>query len=418
MALAVDDLVDLTQVLEAVVPIVRRRTADADEVADLCQETMARVLEARSRLDGGALVPYAVTVAKNLVTEAGRRRTVDLHNQHRLLERPPEDRPEDGLLEAEQRATVEAALANLEAEDRVVLIDHIVHGLDTATMGQQRRVSAGAVATHLARARAKLRVEYVVAAHHVELPTERCRPVLVALSAADVRRQGRLLAGEHLDACATCADLARPLVERDRSLLGVAPVAFPVAIWAMLRGAVARHPAASAGAGASAVAAGVAIAVLVAGSGRTTTPQAGATTAPVASTAVTASPTTPAPPAGATDLSVGGQPLAPLIPGGRLGSEIGQPVVATAAPVGQVPAPYGFWLGGGSGQRIWVQLTGTGVQPAQVTPGSHLSFTGKLVAHGPGFAESVGVTTGEGGSELDGMGVHVEVARDQITFVP
>lgn len=435
MARILEEPIDLTEVLEAVVPVVRRRVADREQANDVCQETVTRVLEASSRLEPRALVPYAVTVAKNLATDGDRQRGRDQRNQHRMLDRRSDDGPEDVVLAREQRSLVEAALANLDVDDRDALVDHVIDGLDTAAMAKRRNVSPGAVATHLARVRAKMRVEYVLAAHNVDLPTDQCRPVLVSLSAADARRQARLGAGDHLDACSVCAGLARPLVERDRTLLGIAPVAAPAAIWAVVRGAVVRHPVASGGAGAAAAL--VAAAILVSGpsgsvASRSTAPPrpdistappvtaagGGSSTAPPITGSTGSAPTGSSPaPASPSDLTIGGRPVLSLVRGGGLRTSIGQQVVANGTLVGEVPAPFGFWLGITTSQRVWVQLIDIGDQPKQVTPGTHITFTGTLVAHGPGFASTMGLT-GPSTAELDNIGAHIEVARGQINVSP
>ena len=90
--------------------------------------------------------------------------------------------------------------------------------MTTETLAAEGGTSKGAVAMRLARARAGLRVEFVVAFRRVDLPTSRCRPVLLALSAGDRRRQHELGAAAHLLRCSTCAELARPVTERRRGI--------------------------------------------------------------------------------------------------------------------------------------------------------------------------------------------------------
>ena len=81
-------------------------------------------------------------------------------------------------------------------------------------MAAERGSTPGAVAARLNRARASLRVEYLLAAEGIEPPTDRCRPVLRALSSGDRRRQRELDVNGHLLECTTCAQLGRPLFER------------------------------------------------------------------------------------------------------------------------------------------------------------------------------------------------------------
>ena len=109
-------------------------------------------------------------------------------------------------------------------------------------MAGERGGTPGSVAAQLSRTRARLRLDFVLALRHAELPTDRCRPVLLALAAGDTRRQATLRAGHHLLQCATCADLSDPLLRRERALAGVAPWAVLGAIGEQLVGAVKRHP--------------------------------------------------------------------------------------------------------------------------------------------------------------------------------
>ena len=74
--------------------------------------------------------------------------------------------------------------------------------------------TAGAVAAQLNRTRARLRVEYLLALEQTEPPTDRCRPVLLALSGGDRRRQREVDAARHLLDCDLCARLSEPLTGR------------------------------------------------------------------------------------------------------------------------------------------------------------------------------------------------------------
>jgi serine/threonine-protein kinase RsbT len=94
------------------------------------------------------------------------------------------------------------------------LLAHEVSGQDTRTLAQQLGSTAGAVAAQLNRTRARLRVEYLLALEHLEPSSERCRPVLLALSGGDRRRQREVDAGRHLLECGLCARLSEPLMER------------------------------------------------------------------------------------------------------------------------------------------------------------------------------------------------------------
>lgn len=106
------------------------------------------------------------------------------------------------------------ALARLSDRERRTLLDHEVVGTDTRTLAERQGSTAGAVAAQLNRARARLRVEYLLAVERVEPPTDRCRPVLLALSGGDQRRQREVRAAQHLLECGPCARLSQPLLDR------------------------------------------------------------------------------------------------------------------------------------------------------------------------------------------------------------
>ena len=68
------DILELEPLLRRVVGA---RVRDPDTADDLVQETLARVIAARERLDDEAVTPYAIVTARKLVTslagERGRR---------------------------------------------------------------------------------------------------------------------------------------------------------------------------------------------------------------------------------------------------------------------------------------------------------------------------------------------------------
>ena len=62
-------------VILELIPVIRRvvaaRVRDHQLVDDLVQETLARVMAARHRIERDTLAPYAVAIARNLVGAAG-----------------------------------------------------------------------------------------------------------------------------------------------------------------------------------------------------------------------------------------------------------------------------------------------------------------------------------------------------------
>jgi len=203
------------------------------------QETLARLWAARWRLERGALLGYGVVVARNLVTSAERQDAMRERHAHRLADPPAGADPAADVLAEEERTALLAALAELREEDRQLLVAHEVRGVDTGKIAAEEGVSPGAVAARLARARARLRVDHLLALRRTELPTPRCRPVLDALSLGDRRRQRSVGAAEHLLSCPACAGLAEPLLTRRRSLTALAPVplllALPGRLWSWAR---------------------------------------------------------------------------------------------------------------------------------------------------------------------------------------
>jgi serine/threonine-protein kinase RsbT len=214
-------------------PLVRRvvgaRVRDGHLVEDLVQETLARVMAARGRVEGDTLAPYAVVTARNLIASVAQREQRARRNAHLLVERDASGSPDEATLRQEETSLVAAALARLSPREREILIAHEVAGVDTASLAAERGSTPGAIAAHLSRTRARLRVEYLLAQNNVEPLTDRCRPVLLALSAADRRRQRELDSGGHLLSCDLCSQLSTVLLDRRPASGGVDETRIPVA---------------------------------------------------------------------------------------------------------------------------------------------------------------------------------------------
>jgi RNA polymerase sigma factor (sigma-70 family) len=389
------------QDLLALTPLIRRvvaaRVRDPQVVDDLVQETFARLLQAGPRLDDGALAPFAVVLARNVAVSFVRGRFTEARHLHRLVELTEPDRPEERAVRQEEARAVAEGLARLPDRDRSTLVANEVEGADTATLAAELGSTPGAVAAQLARARAKLRVNYLLAFRGVDLPTDRCRSILNALSAGDRRRQRALDAGGHLLDCEVCASLSEPLTERRRALAGLLPLGLFKPLEG-LRAWVRNHPGqATAGTGAVVGAALLAAQLL----GGDPPPQP-----PVAA------PTTVIP--GDLRLTSEGRAILPLTGRPSLSRYAGDPVRAQGVRVQQVAADEGFWVGTSPRDRVWVQLTGTRESRPRVQPGDRVSFTGRMVEHQPGFARRVRVTAGEGAGLLDQQGYHVEVRADRL----
>jgi RNA polymerase sigma factor (sigma-70 family) len=220
-----DDVVELAPLLRRVI---RARVHDGQVVEDLVQETLTRVMAARPRLEPRTLAPYAVVTARNLTSSLATSEDRRRRHAHRLIDLREPVLPEEEALRREESRAITTALARLPLQDQEALVAHEVEGTDTTTLAARRDSTPGAVAAQLSRARAKLRVEYLLELEQAEPPTTRCRPVLLALSAGDQRRQRDLDAGGHLLACSWCARLSEPLLDRRRTAAVAGEVRIPI----------------------------------------------------------------------------------------------------------------------------------------------------------------------------------------------
>ena len=189
------DGVDVAELAALIRRVVAARVSDADTVDDIVQETLARLLAARGRLDDRALGPYAIVVARNLVASHWRRTADTVDATSTGCSTPASRRhPTSASSSSEEAEAVRAALDRSRTRERDVLVGHEVDGRATASLADDVGSTPGAVAAQLNRSRAKLRVEYLLELAG-EPPTPRCRPVLLSLSAGDRRRQAELDVG-------------------------------------------------------------------------------------------------------------------------------------------------------------------------------------------------------------------------------
>lgn len=389
---------DDTELVDVLAPLVHRvlaRTGLGEALReDLAQEALSRVLALRHRLDDDALAPYAVVTARHLAISSIRDEHRRRRHAHRLVELGQPLSPEEDVVRAEEHQAVAEALGRLSQRERQALVSHVVDGASTHDLATRLRSTPGAVAALLARARARLRVEHVLALRRMdELPTERCRPILLALSAGDRRRQEALGAGRHLATCPVCADLSFPLVGRDRGLATAWPL-LPVSTAGLrLAGQARRHPALSAATGAVA---GISLGVAAALSAPAPSPAPGPAAAAAGPTSGPALDPTPGP----GPVPSPGQPPAQLIAGGSvllpggghpdLLAHLGQQVMGrdltVQALAGQVSPGEGadderFWVSPTQSpptQEILVFFHIDAEPPFAIRPTDTVSFTGVL----------------------------------------
>jgi RNA polymerase sigma factor (sigma-70 family) len=207
---------DVAGLLPAVRRFISSRVSDPATAEDLTQETLARVLAAADRVAPETMEPYAIVTARNIVATMWKEQDRHRRNQHRVVDLRAPAAPDENLLQQEEQDAMAKALARLSDRERHLLLAHEVSGQDTRSLADELGSTAGAVSAQLYRTRARVRVEYLLASERAEPPTEDCRPVLMALSTGDRRRQRELDSGRHLLECDLCARLSQPLVERNQ----------------------------------------------------------------------------------------------------------------------------------------------------------------------------------------------------------
>lgn len=383
-------LLELREQLRALALAGGASPAAADDVA---QESLARTLAARERISAETIEPYAMATARNLLTDVHRQTALALRHRHRLVDRVEAPDPADQLVAEEDGAAVRTALEALDKPDRDLLISH-EEGASASALASEGGSTPAAIAQRLHRIRARMRLDYLLALRRVQLPTPRCRPVLLAVSASDRRRQRAIGAERHVASCATCAALVPPLVERSSRLAGIA-VAPLIALGAFGGRVVRTLKTAPGQAGAAVTAAAVAgtcYGVFAAGH-----PHHGAAHPPK--------------PAGVSLLQAAdGTRLLPVPAAPQLRPLIGQRVIAHDVPVQSAVSHPGFWVGTSTGERLYVHITDPQHVSHPVRKGQRLRFNGLLVANAPAFARIDGVTPAEGSALLTIEGAHIEVS--------
>ena len=376
--------------VEAVVRrVIAARVRDPSNADDLVQDTMARLLQTRSELSEGALVGYAVASARNSVVSHQRRQQRRERLEPKVVEPDMPVDPEAAVIASEEQQAIRDALHTLDVDERRWLVAHEVEQVPIADLADQAGATPVALAARLSRARARLRVEYLLALRRVRLPTPECKPVLLALSSGDRRRQEALGVGSHLVSCRPCAVLSDPLVARRRGLAALWPFPALGRLADHVRQHVKQHPAQSAGA---AVASGVVLAGLV--------------------LAVQDDRPPPPPPVCDPNIQVAGTAV-PLSDRPALVAKAGTPVQVPALVVEAVPANEGFWAGC-AGSRVWVQLEGQGESPFTIRPGQRVALQGVVQLNPPGFTATIGLSPQQGATELDRQGVHLRARHGQV----
>jgi RNA polymerase sigma factor (sigma-70 family) len=426
-----EDLADVDAVVRRTLA---SRISDPHLIDDIAQETLLRMARQAPAMPIDEQRAYAVVTARNLLATHFRRRAVHDRHLHRLAD---DDRhqadPEQRTLDNEERVALTAAMDRVDPDERELLVRHEVGGTDLATLAGEAGVSSGAIAMRLARARANLRLEYLLVFRRLRLPTTQCRPVLLALAAGDQRRQAQLRAVDHVEDCPTCASLLEAMTERNRRVAGWLLIPLGDALrrlWRLLR----RHWVMAASAAIVAIT-GIGLVALVVSRGgdvergspaavvvTSTTPPATSprtVTSPssTASVATTVAPTAAPPPSptpvssepAAAPPSVVSSPPPPAPTGGPspepaaacpapqpldrldVGATIGCPFAVSTVTVLGVSGSHVSATAGG--RTVSIDLMGAGV-PVTVVPGVTLRVSG-VVQGGAGGQLAVAVQAGD-----------------------
>jgi RNA polymerase sigma factor (sigma-70 family) len=374
-----EKIVDLLPVLRR---IASARLSDPETVDDVVQETITRVFEVRDRLVPSVFTSYGVVTLRNVIISLERQEEIDRRHQHRIVELRTPERPDEVVLREEDRNAITAAIARLTSRDREALVAHEVTGTSLTTLARQFGSTPGAVATRLSRARAQARLDYLLTLRRIQLPTPLCRPVLLALSSGEKRRQARINAGIHLLECPTCASLSAPLLQRRRFLAAALP---PLASGKFLR-------------------------FLRSSTGQALA--AGGTTAAIIVVSI---------------MLKNGSPSYKgpfLVQGERVRAHAvattedfaGKRLEARTVHVLSVPSDEGFWVGQGPSDRVWVQLSSSGESEIDIHKGQAIGFTGSIVPHSEDFVTRVRIKGNEGRTALLRQDQHILVQADAIKF--
>lgn len=399
---------------------VASRVYDSHLVDDIVQETMVRMLQVAPRLEVEALSAYAFTVARNLIAAGARSEATARRNLPRLVEHHEPLRPDAAVTEAEARRALGAALAKVTPSVRAQLLARDLDRRPLHEVADESNLSSGVLASQLHRVRARLRVDYLLALRRVALPSTACEKVLVAISAADRRRQTALQAGQHLNSCSVCSELSLPLSSRDHALAGWAPL--PLIALGSLHGHLARwggaHPqtvtVASTGGALAAVAVAAGVVFGFPGAAPSL-PEGGArpSQGALGPTSRTQPPSLPPTTAkdesskvAVPDLTFTGRPV--FAEAALLKPLAGRSVKARDIRVLDVPADEGFWVGRDEA-RIFVNFAGQGESAVQIRPDQRLSFSAVMTANTPVFVAQVGLSPAQGLKTLNAQRFHLKV---------
>jgi RNA polymerase sigma-70 factor (ECF subfamily) len=130
-----------------------RCAGDDELVEELTQQTFVEAIRHRHRFDGRSdVVTWLIAIARNRLVDHHRRHSRDVRRQHRLVHR--EHGTADGPWRAsEVRDAVEAAIAQLPADQRMALLLRYLDGMSVREVATAIGRSEKATESLIARAR-------------------------------------------------------------------------------------------------------------------------------------------------------------------------------------------------------------------------------------------------------------------------
>ena len=416
-----DRLVELALIIRR---SLRSRTADQHLIEDITQDTMLRVAVAQTSLDPAVLRAYAIVTARNNLNSHLRRDHVARRHAHRVVDYTTLAGAEELTLQREETDALAEALDTLDEADRHLLLDHEVDQISVAVLAADAGTSSGAITMRLARARAELRLEFLLSFRRVRLPTDRCRQILLSISAGDQRRQRHLRADDHLAVCPTCAELSDPLLQRRRGAAArwLPPVP---ALFARLghKLRTSRTTQAAVATGAVIIAVTGFVVFHQSSSSLATPPPTTSLPGDIATTTATGIAITPATTIPATTtpsttaIETTAAPGTQCPPIEAIGQQPPTPGCVYTIPdvtVTNVPADEGFWITFIDNAPIWVHLTSGTESPQHVRPGDHVTLQATITA--PDDGTDPGIPEDQRG-ELTSRGFYLSAPDDRLQII-
>jgi len=195
---------------------------DPEDAKDVAQETLLAAVRTLRDFRGDASIStWLYTVARSFCIKK-RRRTKGAPARHEPLDRAvaekafePEPSPEQLLLGREAREIVAAALDDMAAEDREIVLLRDIEGLSAPEVAKVTGLSVSAVKSRLHRARLSLRERLrPLVGEPIEPATPTCPDVLTLLSKKLEEEVSPELCAEmerHVDGCPHCKGLCDSL---------------------------------------------------------------------------------------------------------------------------------------------------------------------------------------------------------------